>query len=92
MMTEEKVQAAYDEYTALMGEVYTRGRDRFKKLSFKAVNNTSDLDQIDFKLTPDEFKLEGLHHFLEKDVKKPSDKPKIKTPIKQPKPGSSSSS
>jgi len=44
MMTEEKVQAAYDEYTAIMGEVYTRGRDRFKKLSFRAVNTTSDLE------------------------------------------------
>lgn len=91
MMTEEKVQAAYDEYTALMGEVYTRGKDRFKKLSFKAVNNTSDLEQIDFKLTPDDFKLEGLHKFLEKDVKKPAKEPSLKTPLKQPKPGAISS-
>jgi len=43
-MTEEKVQAAYDEYTSLMGEIYTRSADRFKKLAFKAVNNTQDLD------------------------------------------------
>jgi len=40
-----------------MGEIYTRSADRFKKLAFKAVNNTQDLDEIDFKLTPDEFQL-----------------------------------
>lgn len=73
IMTEEKVQAAYDEYTAIMGEVYTKNRDRFRKLSFKAVNSTVDLERIDFKLTPDLFSLQGLHHFLD-EVKTPSQK------------------